>query len=590
LRENDAEGLFIFDVENQEISGGAKIERGKVRRVSFAGPDHVILQASLAGSRWRYPGSFEFPSTASYNINTNELVTLLRRTPGVSTGDGVQIIAYREGQNEVFMPALTFDRRYEVFKVDLDTGRGKRFLEAGFNVWDWFVDSDGNVVAREDFNRIRESYSIRTIRNGDWVSVYERATDEPPFSLVGVKPDKSALVAYFDPKEEGYSSLFELSFKGETSDPVFARTDAEIDTVYTDINRTVLGVQYSGLYPTYEFYDKELTGLVAAVQAKFPTASVILEGWTADFSKTLFQIAGSRQAPAYYLFERANGALLKIANAYDGITDADVGEILTIQYKARDGLRIPALVTLPPTVSEIRNLPMIVMPHGGPESYVGVGFDWMAQYFASRGYLVFQPNFRGSGGFGVAFKEAGHGEWGGKMQDDITDGVNLLVRQGWSDPERICIMGANYGGYAALAGGAFTPGLYQCIAAIAPISNVVEILKTTKRDSGSRSLTFDNVERMIGDLRDDRAKIEDISPVNHAANFTAPVLLIHGEDDAVLPLLQSTQMKDALEAAGKPVRYVVLKGEDHWLSKSETRLQTLQELDKFVAETIGRAN
>lgn len=590
LRDDDAEGLVIFSLEDSKITGGAKIERGKVRYVSFAGADHVILQASVAGSRWRYPGSYEFPTTASYNVHTNEMVTLFRKTDGVSTGQAGPIIGHYSGHNEVFMPAWTSNYRNEVFRVDLDTGRGESFLEAGYNVWDWFVDTDGSVIAREDFNRIREYYSIRTIRNGEWVSIYEKAIEEPPFFLVGVKPDRSSLVAFYDPKDEGFSNLFEISFKGKISDPIFARADAEIDEVYTDLNRFVLGVQFSGLYPTYEFYDRELTNIVAAVQSSFPTASVVLVGWTDDFAKMLFLVEGSRIAPAYYLFDRPANALLKIANKYAGIADSDVGGTLTIHYKARDGLMIPAIITLPPTVSEMNDLPMIVMPHGGPESYDAVGFDWMAQYFASRGYLVFQPNFRGSGGFGAEFRSAGYGEWGGKMQDDVTDGVKLLIDRGWVDPERVCIIGASYGGYVALAGGAFTPGLYRCVAAIAPVSDVRQLLKDVKRDRGSRSLAFDHWETMLGDLREDKAKLDAISPVNHAANFRAPVLLIHGEDDAVLPLLQSTQMKDALEEAGKSVKYVVLKGEDHWLSVGETRLQTLQELDKFVLEAIGGTN
>lgn len=592
LRGEDTEGLFVFDIAKQQVSGGARIERGKVRRVSFAGPDHVILQASVTTSRNHIRGKYEFSSSASYNIKTKKLVTLLRNAPDIAdaqTGAG-RIIGFYKGYNEVFMPAYTSRGWYEVYRVDLDSGREAEHLKGGAGVWDWFVDSDGSVIAREDFTRERELYSIRTIRNGEWKSVYERTADEPPFSLVGAKPDRSALVAYFDPEEEGYSSLFELSFDGRTSDPIFSRSDAEIDGVYTDIDRIVLGVQYSGLYPTYEFYDSRLTDLVSAVQAKFPASSVILQGWTDEFDKLLFLVAGSRRAPAYYMFDTANGALLKIANAYDGIEDADVGEILTIQYKASDGLKIPAILTLPPSVSEMKNLPLIVLPHGGPESYDSVGFDWLAQYFANRGYLVFQPNFRGSGGFGADFRNAGHGEWGGKMQSDITDGVNLLLRQGWVDANRICIIGGSYGGYAALAGGAFTPDLYQCVAAIAPVSDVKAMLQDVKRDSGSSSLRFDYWEDLIGDLRDDSARLEAISPAKHADNFKAPVLLIHGKDDTVVPLWQSTQMKGALEAAGRPVRYVVLKGEDHWLSQSETRLQTLQELDKFVKETIGSAN
>jgi dipeptidyl aminopeptidase/acylaminoacyl peptidase len=234
--------------------------------------------------------------------------------------------------------------------------------------------------------------------------------------------------------------------------------------------------------------------------------------------------------------------------------------------------------------------PLIVIPHGGPEAYDAVGFDWLAQYFASRGYLVLQPNFRGSYGFGRAHREAGHGEWGGKMQDDITDGVNLLIKKQWADPNRVCIIGGSYGGYAALAGGAFTPDLYKCVAAIAPVTDLNWMLTLEKRQSGGDSAVYEYWKKLIGDKSKDKAKIEAISPSNAAANFKAPVLLIHGFDDTVVPIGQSIRMENELKKAGKQVTFIKQKSGDHWLSTSETRLQTLRELDRFVASTIGKPN
>jgi len=593
LRDGDAEALVIFK-KGQGISGGAKIEKGKIRRVSFAGPNHVILQASLAVKQQWVRGKYEFSSAAAYNVNTNKLQRLLRYAPDIynaQTGAG-RVIGLHKGHDEIFMPAFASlnvsSVGYVVYKANLNTGRSTLLHKGGDDVGDWFVDTDGSVLAREDFSRRNEFYSIRTIRDGEWTSVFSEKTDEPPFTLVGVKPDKSGLIAYFDPEEDGYSSLFELSFDGVRSPPVFARNDAEIASIFSDANRFVLGVGYTGLFPEYQFYDPAMTEAMNAVQTAFAGSSVHLAGWTDDFGQLLLSVAGSRRAPAYYLYLRESGAVQKIANRYDDINDGDVGEILTIEYKARDGLKIPAIISLPPSVSGAPNqLPMIVMPHGGPESYDGVGFDWLAQYFANRGYLVFQPNFRGSGGFGAAFSTAGHGEWGGKMQDDITDGVKLLIKNGWADKNRVCIVGGSYGGYAALAGGAYTPELYKCVAAIAPVSDVKLMLRREKRDWGGNSLTFDYWQKLIGELRKDSAKLEAISPANFAQNFTAPVLLIHGKDDTVVPLIQSRRMENALEKAGKPVEFVLLKKEDHWLSQSETRLQTLKALDQFVEANIG---
>ncbi|MEL6827440.1 MAG: alpha/beta fold hydrolase, partial [Pseudomonadota bacterium] len=213
-------------------------------------------------------------------------------------------------------------------------------------------------------------------------------------------------------------------------------------------------------------------------------------------------------------------------------------------------------------------------------------FDWMAQYFANRGYAVVQPNFRGSTGSGRAFEDAGRGEWGGKMQHDITDGVKALVSAKMIDPDRICIVGASYGGYAALAGAVFTPELYKCAIAIAPVSDLNKMLKDEKKDHGRDHWVISYWEDIMaeGDAR--RAKLKSISPVNFAENVQAPVLLLHGDDDTVVPISQSTAMRRALDRADKDVELIKLKGEDHWLSVADTRMQTLEAMDAFIAEHL----
>jgi len=230
---------------------------------------------------------------------------------------------------------------------------------------------------------------------------------------------------------------------------------------------------------------------------------------------------------------------------------------------------------------------MIMMPHGGPRSYDAVGFDYMAQYFANRGYLVVQPNFRGSSGFGEAFMMAGNGEWGGKMQDDITDAVKAMFAGDMVDPERVCIVGWSYGGYAALAGGGLTPDLYKCVVAIAPVTDLRDLFRDEKQDHGKNHFILNYWEEMIGDPKTEKAKLDATSPVNMAENFTAPVLLIHGDDDRVVQYDQSTRMKRALERAGKSVELMRIKKEGHSLLDGEERLKMLQKVSGFVETHIG---
>jgi len=277
-----------------------------------------------------------------------------------------------------------------------------------------------------------------------------------------------------------------------------------------------------------------------------------------------------------------------VANRRPDVPGASLGFMMGVEYQARDGLTIQTILTVPPDYEPQVDppLPALILPHGGPAHYDRFDFDWMAQYFANRGYAVVQPNFRGSQGFGRAFERAGDGEMGGKMQDDLSDAVGALAEAGLIDSERVCIVGASYGGYAALAGATFTPSLYKCAIAIAPISDLEFWLGNRKRIHGRNDWVLSYWEKKIlGSQRDERDLIS-ISPVNFASDVTAPVLLLHGDKDTVVPIRQSTDMERALTQAGKQVELVKLKGEDHWLSVADTRLQTLREMDRFIAEHL----
>jgi dipeptidyl aminopeptidase/acylaminoacyl peptidase len=317
---------------------------------------------------------------------------------------------------------------------------------------------------------------------------------------------------------------------------------------------------------------------------------VSLASWSDDWSKILLFAEGGKQPGRYMLFDRTAKRLSQVARARPDIKPEEVGEVVTIEYKARDGLTIPALITWPAGLpaDQRKNLPMIVMPHGGPEAYDSVGFDWLAQFLANEGYVVLQPNFRGSGGFGATFAQAGHKEWGRKMQDDVTDGARALISMGWADPDRTCILGWSYGGYAALAGGALTPDLYKCAVAIAGVSDLRSMLGWEKRERGANSTAFAYWTRVIGDIDQDADAIEAVSPYRQAANFKAPVLLIHGGDDLTVPERQSEMMEQALKAANKPVAYLRIGKDDHGLVAIDSRNKALSAISEFLNTHIGK--
>jgi dipeptidyl aminopeptidase/acylaminoacyl peptidase len=236
---------------------------------------------------------------------------------------------------------------------------------------------------------------------------------------------------------------------------------------------------------------------------------------------------------------------------------------------------IPAYLTLP-RGPPAKDLPLVLLAHGGPTAQDEPGFDWWAQAFASRGYAVLQPQFRGSAGLGWEHLAAGFGQWGRKMQTDLSDGVRYLAAQGIIDPKRVCIVGGSYGGYAALAGATLDRGIYRCAVSVAGVSDPHGLLSWRRdRQLWSDSIALRFWTRFMGVESYDDSKLSEISPLAHAPQADIPILLIHGTNDTVVPIGQSEDMDSALRASGKPVTFTKLDSEDHWLSRSETREQML---------------
>jgi dipeptidyl aminopeptidase/acylaminoacyl peptidase len=297
----------------------------------------------------------------------------------------------------------------------------------------------------------------------------------------------------------------------------------------------------------------------------------------------IVEVDGLTNGDAFFVVDRKAKSANFLAARYPGIGPEDVAPVKAIRYKAADGLEIPAYVTLP-RGRPGKNLPLIVLPHGGPESRDTPGFNWWAQALASRGYAVLQPQFRGSSGFGSDHRDAGYGQWGRKMQTDLSDGVRYLVKEGTVDPKRVCIAGASYGGYAALAGPTLDPGVYRCASAVAGVSDLRRMLAAEISDAnGSReNATLRYWKRFMGTETVNNPVLDMISPAKLVDKATVPIQLIHGKDDTVVRFEQSTSMEKALRAAGKLVELVTLPGEDHWLSRAPTRIAMLTAMVAFL--------
>ncbi|MDH5455263.1 MAG: prolyl oligopeptidase family serine peptidase, partial [Gammaproteobacteria bacterium] len=541
-----------------------------------------------------YRGQFDYSGALHLDVRRQEVRNLLQMAPDLypgQTGLG-QIVGTTDNGRKVLMPAFHSDKptledpRYGVYAVLLDNHRARLVKKGSQSTIDWFVDAAGDMLARVDFQNHNNQYRIWSLR-GERSIVYERTTGIPPIGPLGVMSTEHALVFGARPRDADVVSLYRLGLDdGELTGPIMGRDDAGVEVVQTDLNRVVYGVQYSGFLPTYEFFDESLNQRIERIQDELQGTSVTLVSWSDGFRDLVVQTSGGWNSGYYLLFAEGAKEPEILAAIRPEIAADQVVPTEIISYAARDGLDIPALLTVRPEAVQKGNSPLIVIPHGGPESYDRFEFDWLAQYFASRGYVVLQPQFRGSSGFGSAFARAGRGEWGGKMQSDIDDGVEFLVDSGLVDPEQICIVGASYGGYAALAAGAFSPGLYRCVVSIAGVADLERMLKSDRRIYGRDHWVVRYWERQVGGQDFDWDALEAISPINGAEDFAAPVLLIHGKKDTVVPIEQSTAMLDALRRAKKDVTLIELESEDHGLSYQASRLDTLRAVAAFVEKHL----
>ena len=587
--------ICVGQVATGEIECLTKAEDLKPRNLYFPSEDQMIFVASKNIGMLGVKGRFENSAAFFVDVKTKKVKQLLRRTGELypaQSGLG-RILGLSQDGKYAFIPAYSGrseDPPYSLFKVNLKTTRGRIVSDGRHATMDYFLDRDGDVLVREDYNNSKNEYSIHSYISGKREVIFEKDSEIYPSYAIGLTDNFEKLVLLHDFGDDS-EALFEMDLtSGDIDGPFLNQSDKEIDYALVDKNRIVYGVKYSGMTPSYGFYDKKVQQAVDNVISELPMMSVHIDSWSDDWTKILVLVTGSELAGRYFVINTETGDFTPVVSKYPDLKAEDIAEIITIEYKARDGLTIPAIVTFPngQNIETTKNAPIIVMPHGGPASYDQVGFDWMAQLFANQGYLVLQPNFRGSTGFGSDFRRAGYGEWGKAMQDDVTDGLDALVKMGWVDPNRACIVGWSYGGYSALAGGAFTPEKYKCVVSINGVSDLPRFLIDERRDHGSDHSVYSYWKGLIGDPRAAKDKLKEISPVFHADKFQAPVLLIHGTRDLIVPQRQSKRMEDALSDAGKPAELVLMKNQGHSLATANAKVEAFNHVVRFVNKHIGQ--
>jgi len=465
-------------------------------------------------------------------------------------------------------------------RVNVTNGYAEMVLHGTDNEAQILMDGHGHPIGRIDEDSNLHDHLFFGTREVAEFDTHGGAS----ISFEGITADKAPSLVVRSSDAKGMTGLYTWQSPGGVGASLFANPQYDVDDIRVDHSGHVIGLTYADDRDHTHYFDPDMEKTQQQLERALPGLSVSILSKDATGATFAVEADGPKDPPTLYLYRPAAHQLAQVLLSYPNLTSADLGEMKPYPYTARDGLNIHAYLTLPPG-KEAKNLPTVILPHGGPEARDKLRFDWLAQFLASRGYAVLQPNFRGSSGYGWDFIKAGDGEWAKKVQYDVQDGVKKLIADGIADPKKTCIMGWSYGGYMALAGATFSPDLYACAISFAGMSDLTRAFYS---GSSFESQGLSIWERRLGSSRSDTGKMNAQSPARHAEMVKAPILLMHSDKDVTVPIVQSQLEADALKSAGKDVQFVTMEGDDHQLSYAATRIRMLQETEKFLAAHIGK--
>lgn len=520
-----------------------------------------------------------------YGVEPGALATARNLTP-VENTTALLYAVPKQTPNEIVIGLNDRDPQFhDVYRLNLTTGERSLIIQNNDNIAGWAFDNGGNVrlAYRQSLAGGNE---LLNVENGELTTIYTCALEE---ICVPIQFHANDQQIYLKTNRDTDLTQLEL-LDVETGQSEFVEADPEnqVDlegAVFSGETNELVATSYVGdrrrIYPKGEEWAADL----AFLQQQLPGVDLSLNSITRDEQLALIGTQSDVNPGAMYLYNRSAQTLEKLYDAWPDLPSEYLAEVEPIRYTARDGVEIPAYLTLPQGIAP-ENLPVIVFPHGGPWGRDFWGYSPFAQFFANRGYAVLQPNFRGSAGYGKAFLNAGNQAWGtGVMQHDVSDGVQYLIDQGIADPERVGISGFSYGGYATLAGLAFTPELYAAGASIVGPSNLITLMGSIPPYWAP---IRDSLTLRVGDPNDprDRNRLIAQSPLFSADQIQAPLLVVQGANDPRVPQAESDQIVAALRELERPVEYLVALDEGHGFRKENNILAMTAAIERFFADHL----
>ncbi len=475
---------------------------------------------------------------------------------------------------------------FDAYRLNLKTAELTLVAENPGNITSWLTDHAGNIRGAQTSDGVNTSFLYRDGASDPFKTVLTTSFRDA-FSPLFFTFDNRLLYAASNIGRDKQAIVLVDPATAKEQQVLFGHPEVDVDTLAYSRKRKVLTeIDFVTWKPERKFLDAQTEKLFTALQKQLPGYEFGIQSMTDDEDRMIVAAFNDRTPGTRYLYDAAADKLSKLGEIAPWLPEAKMARMKPIEYTSRDGLTIHGYVTLP-NGKEPKSLSVVVNPHGGPWARDVWGWNPEVQMLANRGYAVLQMNFRGSTGYGRSFWQASFKQWGRKMQDDISDGVQYLVKEGIADPKRICIYGGSYGGYATLAGVTYTPDLYTCAVDYVGVSNLFTFMKTIPP---YWKPFLDMMHEMVGDPEKDKDLLAAASPALNADRIKSPLFVAQGARDPRVNIDESNQMVRALKARGIDVPYLVKENEGHGFRNEENQFEFYEAMERFLAKYLGRSS
>lgn len=578
--------MNIFVVKKNQLQNGNLKKPSEI--VGDASQLTFVEERDIAGYFWKGNETIvyvkDFGGDENYHLFSVNVDSKQERDLTPFADIQAQIINGLEEHEDQLIIGLNIDNKqvHDAYRVNLVTGKLSLVAKNPGNITGWMTDHLGHIRMANVTDGVNTSWLYRDNEEDDFQTMLTtnfKETLSPLFFTFDNKDlyvtsnidrDKSAIYKYSPNRKETIELVFEHE-EVDVSSLTYSKKEQALISVLFTTDRTHRHFVNSSWKSMYEYLKTQVTN-----------QEISIYSLTKNEEEFLFSTHTDCSLGSIYHFERATQKITKIVDRGDWLNSDHLSPMLPFSYEARDGLKIPGYLSFPVGV-ELKNLPMVVLPHGGPWARDTWGYRPDVQFLTNRGYVVLQMNFRGSVGFGREFWQKSFKQWGKSMQDDITDAVNFVVESGYVNKDKIGIYGASYGGYAVLAGLTFTPNLYQCGIDYVGVSNIFTLLETLPP---YWEPMLEMMYEMVGHPVDDKELLTAASPVFHVDKIIAPLLIAQGAKDPRVKKSESDQMVAALKERGIDVPYIVKENEGHGFHNEENRFELFEKIEDFLAQYL----